>query len=128
MIDFRLAVLLLSVAALPACTPSQSEIVRPTGTQTYPPSQYVEILDSAPAKPYIEIGVIDAPGEPGALRAQVLAQIRSRAQQIGADAVVLQDVSRTAAATPRLNPSTGQYDTAGGQVIPAYKGIAIKYR
>ena len=27
-----------------------------------------------------------------------------------------------------LNPTTGQYDSAGTQVIPAFKGIAIKYR
>ena len=126
--NHRLVMLLLSAIALSACTSSQPEIVRPTGTQTYPPTPYVEVLESTPARPYVEIGVIDAPGEPGALRSQVLAQIRTRAQAIGADAVILQDLSKTMATTPRLNPTTGQYDSAGAQVIPAFKGIAIKYR
>ena len=126
--NHRLAILLLSAIALSACTPSQPEVVRPTGTQTYPPTQYVEMLESAPARSYVEIGVIDAPGEPGALRSQVLAQIRTRAQQIGADAVILKDLSKAMPTTPRLNPTTGQYDSAGTQVIPAFKRIAIKYR
>jgi hypothetical protein len=126
--NVRLAILLLSIVAFQGCTPSQPEIVRPTGGTTYPPTQFVDLLETAPTRSYVEIGTIDAPGEPGALRTQVLAQIRSRAQQIGADAVILQDLSRTAPATPRLNPSTGQYDNTPGQVIPAFKGIAIRYR
>lgn len=125
-VPFAAAVLCAMV--LVACTPSQPQVVRPTGSTVYPPTQYVELLDSAPSRPYVEIGVIDVPGEPGALRAQVLAQVRTSAQQIGADAVILHDTSRQAPSTPRLNPTTGQYDTIGGQLIPSFKGIAIKYK
>ena len=46
----------------------------------------------------------------------------------GADAVILQDVSRPAPAMTRLNPTTGMYENTGGQLVPAFKGIAIKYR
>jgi len=120
--------LLLVLLALSACTPSQLEVVRPAGAQVYPPTQNVDLLYAPPTRPFTEIGVIDAPGEPGALRAQVLAQIRTSAQQIGADAVILKDVSRTSPAMPRLNPTTGQMESTGGQVIPAFKGIAIRYQ
>lgn len=120
--------LVLAAFALVACTPSQPEVVRPAGGAVYAPTQYVEILEKAPSKPYTEIGVIDAPGEPGALRAQVMAQVRTKASQMGADAVILTDLSRPAPVTQRLNPTTGTYETVGGQMIPAFRGIAIKYR
>ncbi|MCC6197671.1 MAG: hypothetical protein IT518_24750 [Burkholderiales bacterium] len=123
-----LAVLLVVVFALGACASTQPDIVRRTGTQEFPPTQFVEVLDSAPTRPYTEIGIVDAPGEPGALRSQVLARIRAQAALIGADAVVLQDVSRAAPAVPRLNPTTGTYDTASAPQIPAFKGIAIRFR
>jgi hypothetical protein len=124
----RLVVLLALAAAVTACTPAQPEFVRATGGTTYPPTQFVDMLDSPPARPYQEIGVIDVPGEPGALRTQVLAQILGKAQQIGANAVILTDVSRTMPASQRLNPTTGQMESTGGQLIPAFKGVAIRYR
>ncbi|MBK9117535.1 MAG: hypothetical protein IPM22_18475 [Betaproteobacteria bacterium] len=114
--------------ALAACAAPQPEVVRATGAPQYPPTQFVELLDRAPDRPYTELGTIDVPGEPGALRAQVLAQIRTHAQQLGADAVILTDQSRMAPASQRLNPTTGTYETIGGQVIPAFRGVAIRFR
>ena len=128
MSTYRFALTLLAACVLAACTASQPELIRPSGATTYPPTQYVEILESPPARPYVKIGDIDMAGEPGALRTQVLAQIRTQAQQIGADAIILQDVSRPAPAMTRLNPTTGMYETTGGQLVPAFKGVAIKYR
>ena len=124
----RIVPLVLLFCALSACAPVQTQIVRPLAGVSYPPSQNVEVLDAPPARPYVQIGDVEATGEPGVVRAQVIAQIRSQAQQIGADAVVLKDVSRTAPAAPRLNPTTGMYETTGGQTIPAFTGIAIKFR
>ena len=86
------------------------------------------MLESPPTRAYTEIGIIEVPGESGANRVQVLAQIRTKAQQIGADAVILQDLSRTVPTGQRLNPTTGLYESTGGQVVPAFKGVAIKYR
>lgn len=124
----RLAQLAVLVSVLAACAPTQLTVERPAGAATYPPTQNVDVLDAPPQRPYTEIGVINAPGEPGALRTQVVAQVREKAAQIGADAVILQDVSRTTPASQRLNPTTGQYESTGGLLVPAYKGIAIKYR
>lgn len=119
---------MLALVLLSACSPPAPVVTRLADSPIFPPTEYVEVLESAPARPYREIGVIDAPPEPGALRTQVVAQILQGARQLGADAVILQDLSRTAPTAPRLNPTTGTYDMTGGDLVPAFKGIAIKYR
>jgi hypothetical protein len=115
-------------AVLSACAPSQPEVVRPAGSPVYPPTQFVDLLEAPPARPFVEIGFIDIPPEPGNLRSQALAQLRTRAQQLGADAVIVQDLSRLAPVVSRLNPTTGMYENTGGQLVPAFKGTAIKYK
>jgi hypothetical protein len=122
------ASLFAALILLSGCTAVQPGVVRPAGAPVYPPTQYVEILEAPPTRPYQQIADIDVTGEQGTLRPQVIAQIREKAQQIGADAVILQDLSRPAPTTTRLNPTTGTYETIGGQLVPAFKGIAIKYR
>ncbi len=117
------ALLVLAACATPPVAPAQAPITSP-----YPPTANVEFLDAAPPRPYVEIGPLDAPGEPGMLRAQVLAQLREKARALGADAVIVHDVSYRAPVTQRLNPTTGFYETVGGQTVPAFKGIAIKFR
>lgn len=125
---FRHVSLVALAYALAGCAANELAVTRPANAPTYAPTQVVEMLDRPPTRPYTEIGVIDAPGEPGALRTQVIAQIRDKAAALGADAVILQDVSRVAPSSQRLNPATGQYESTGGQLVPAYKGTAIKYR
>ena len=128
MIERRRWLALLVATVVTACAAPQPEVTRAPGAPVYPPTLNVDMLDAPPSRPYTEIGVIDAPGEPGALRSQVLAQIRDKARALGADAVILTDQSRRAPAAPQFNPTTGYYETVGGQTIPAYKGLAIKYR
>lgn len=123
-----LAAAVFGVALLVGCASQQPAVQPSASSTTFPPTQYVDLLEAPPTRPFQEIGVIDVPGDPGSARAQVLAQIRARAQQMGADAVILQDRSRAAPTTPRLNPTTGMYETTGGQLIPSFHGIAIKYR
>ncbi len=93
-----------------------------------PTHEFFKPSDLLPYRPYVGLATRSAPDQPGALRAQVLAQIRSKAQQLGADAVILTDQSRPAPSTQRLNPTTGTYETLGGQMVPAFKGVAIKFR
>lgn len=121
-------VALAATLMLAACAAPQPDATRPASATTYAPTANVEILEQPPSRAYVEIGTIDAPGEPGALRAQVLAQIREKGRQLGADAVIVRDVSYRAPATQRLNPTTGFYETVGGHDVPAFKGVAIKFR
>ncbi len=122
------ACFIATALSLVACAAPQPDVARATPSSTYAPTANVQLLEQPPTRPYTEIGTIDEPGEPGALRAQVLAQILEKARQMGADAVIVTDVSRRAPSTQRMNPTTGFYETVGGQVIPAFKGVAIKFR
>jgi len=124
----RLIVIAACAGCIASCAPVQTRSITPVGDEHYSPSNNVEVLDTAPTRAYVKIGDVDATGKPGDVPAQVLAQIRTEAQQMGADAVVLKDVSRTLPSAPRLNPTTGMYETTGGQAVPAYTGIAIRYR
>ena len=124
----RRIALMACLGMLAACATPQTDFVRVPGSPVYPPTSIVDVLEQPPSRAYVEIGTIDVPGEPGALRAQVLAQIRTKAGQIGADAVILKDVSYPGPTTSRLNPTTGQMETIGGQQVPAFRGVAIKYR
>lgn len=117
-----------AVVVLAACTASQPRVVRTPGAPTFAPTQFVDLLEAPPTRAFQEIGTIDVPAEPGSSRTQVMAQIRTQAQMLGADAVILQDLSRQAPVVPRLNPTTGMNENTGGQSIPAFRGIAIKYK
>jgi hypothetical protein len=117
-----------SLALLVACSATAPQVVRPTSTVAYPPTRFLEVLNAAPSRPYEEIGVVDAIGEPGSFNAQLLERIKAQAQAIGADAIVVRDVSRSTGPQSRYDPATGAYLQTNGEVIPAFKGIAIKYR
>jgi hypothetical protein len=128
-INRALVVSMLGMALLvSACAPLQPKVVLREGVPTYPPSRYVELLKIAPKQPYQELAVIEATGTPGMYSVQVQEEVRKQAQQLGADAVILQDLSRVTAPESKLNPSLGSYELIPGEIIPAFRGIAIKYR
>lgn len=119
----------LLVLLLVACAPLAPDVRRAEGTPAFPASSFPpEVLEQAPARPHVQVGVIDAKGVLGQTPSQVIARIRDQAQQIGADAVILQDVSVRAPANSTFNPATGGYAVTQGSAIPAFKGIAIRYQ
>jgi len=125
----RLPIVLACTLVLAACASLPSDITPVSGAPTYAPSVKVpDVLERAPAKAYVQIGTIDAKGVSGMTAEQLRTRIRTQAQNLGADAVVLQDASTRAPAESKFNPATGAYETRPGEVIPAYKGIAIKYQ
>lgn len=116
------------VLLLAACAPLAPDVRRTEGTPVYPASAYLpEVLEQAPARPHVQIGVVDAKGVAGMVSSQVVARIRDQAQQIGADAVILQDVSVRPPAESRFNPATGGFAVTQSDAVPAFKGIAIRY-
>lgn len=119
--------LLVLLAA--ACAPLAPDVIRSEGAPVLPASAYLpEVLEQAPNRPYVKIGVVDAKGVLGMVASQVVTRIREQAQQIGADAVILQDVSVRPPAESTFNPATGGFAVTQGNAIPAFKGIAIKYQ
>ncbi len=124
-----LLALALAVLALAACAPLPTDVRPVAGAPSLGPAGAVpDVLYERPSRPFVEIGVVDAQGVPGMTSAQLLARVREQARQIGADAVIVEDASRRTPPETRYNPATGGFDVTGGQTIPAFKGIAIKYR
>ncbi len=114
---------------LAACAPLAPDVKRIEGSPVFPAAATLpEVLQTAPTRSYVRLGVVDAQGVPGMAEAQVVARIRLEAQQMGADAVILQDVSTRAAVESKFNPATGGFTVTQGEPIPSYKGYAIKYR
>ena len=123
-LTFPLVLLLLA-----ACAPLAPDVRRTEGTPTFPASAFPpEVLEQAPSRPYVQVGVVDARGVLGQTPSQVITRIREQAQQIGADAVILQDVSVRQPAESTFNPATGGFAVTQGSAIPAFKGIAIRYQ
>ncbi len=119
----------LFILLVAACAPLAPDVRRTEGTPVYPPSAYLpEVLEQAPARPHVQIGLVDARGVAGMVPSQVVARIRDQAQQIGADAVILQDVSVRQPAESRFNPATGGFVITQSDAVPAFKGIAIRYQ
>ena len=95
-------------------------VVRNAGVPTYAPTQFVDVLEAPPTRPFLEIATINVPGEPGAARTQVLAQIRTQAALLGADAVIdyhAQDFSSVAKDMDVV------FDTIGGDVQEKSWGV-----
>ncbi len=77
------------VAALAAgCAAVTTHVVTLNPAQSFPPSRNVEILLEKPQRPYTEIALLESRGEIGIPEADLLRDIRAKAEQLGADAVV----------------------------------------
>ncbi len=119
----------LLVLLLVACAPLAPDVRRTEGAPVFPASSFPpEVLAQAPSRPHVQVGVIDAKGVLGQTPSQVISRIREQAQQLGADAVILQDVSVRPPANSTFNPATGGFAVTQSDAIPAFKGIAIRYQ
>lgn len=73
---------------LAGCAPTTS-IVMLDPTKQYAPTKSVEILLKAPQRPYVEIAKLESRGVIGEPEPSVLEDARTRAQEIGADAIIV---------------------------------------
>lgn len=79
------SVVFLSALALSACASVSTQVVPLNPAQTFPPTQFVEILRQKPERPHIEIAVIESRG---GSEAELLNDAREKARALGADAIV----------------------------------------
>lgn len=124
----RIIPIIATLAFLVACSPLQPQVERVKGAPTYPPTQHVEFLNDKPSRPYQALATIDVEGTVGMYREQIIVSIRKEALQLGADAVILEDRSRRTPVESQVNPFTGRTEQVGGEIIPIYRGVAIKYQ
>ncbi|HSQ04384.1 MAG TPA: hypothetical protein VLN59_10135 [Burkholderiales bacterium] len=145
--DALLKVLLCAAALLSGCASVTTQVVSLNPAQTFPPSQNVEILLEKPHRPYTAIGLLESRGEIGASEADLLKDIRVKAQQLGADAVVRLESERLyeppmAIYDPwydpfvyrhyyrpwhAFGPPYGDYRLVGGGYYYVVKALAIKF-
>ena len=82
--SFRLLALLPALF-LGACAAVLTHVVPLNPAQTFPPTQFVEVLLEKPTRAYVEIALIESHGDS---EAQLLNDAREKAAAIGADAII----------------------------------------
>lgn len=111
---------------LGACAAQQQVTVQRETHQTFAPTALVEVLQQLPTQPYARIAVLDAQAPAGTPIAQLLAQLQIKAGALGANAIVVQDLSTKEGGSLQYNPSGGQFTTAPSVVLPHLRVIAIR--
>lgn len=114
------------LAALLGCAAQQDVSVRLETGQQFAPSTIVEVLPALPPGGYVRIAVLDAQGAAGTPLAQLLAQLQSKAQSLGANAMVVENLSQRTQGSVQFNPSGGQFSVTAGSEIPHLRAVAIR--
>lgn len=123
----RRIVLFVLVSLLASCTgsPVALSVQDLAGKGMYPPQPYVDVLSALPSAPYVPVARLVATGASGLEPAQIVAAIEDKARQLGANAVVLSDETRSGGSTLAYNPAGGQYGFSGPSAPPRYGALAI---
>lgn len=90
-----------ALLALTAACAVNTRVVQLNPAQVYPPTQSVEVLLQKPARPYVEIALLESEGTS---EADLLNDAREKAKALGADAIVRQDLQ------PVYHEPTAVYD------------------
>lgn len=125
------ALLIGALLALAGCVTTDGDkgvVVRPLSAEHYAPTQTVDVLSAEPAQPHemlAELALADPTGT--ATSSQLTAQLIAAARQLGADALVVKQVSGPTAAGVAFNPAGGQMqDTKTGAAL-SISAQAIRY-
>lgn len=125
-----LPLLAASVMALGGCATTGTDrglTIQPLSTAHYAATQTVDVLSEAPQVPWEKIARMTLADPTGtATSSQLIAQLAGAAKNLGADALVVEHVSRAANAEVGFNPAGGQMraDTTGVISITA---LAVRY-
>lgn len=119
-----LACLVLAGCATVSTTPAIERLA----TQTYAPTQTVDVLSASPDRPFVKIARLTL-GDPtgSATRAQLIAQLASTAQGLGANAIVVEHVAQSGGAGIGFNPSGGQMQDSSNPAPLTVSALAIRY-
>lgn len=115
---------LLGVAGC-ATQPVSMQVDQVAQTQKFAPQPFVKTLSQPPSSPYVVIANIDASGAQGITEQQVLASVIQKAQNLGANAVIIQNQTSPTVPSMDFNPSGGQYVNMPTPTLPKFHAIAI---
>jgi len=112
-----------------ACASTGSgPVVHRLTQRQYSPTQTVDVLSAAPQRPFKRIARLRANDPTGsATRSQLVAELVNAAQKLGANAIVVQQVSQSSGSELSFAPSGGQMQSSGGGQPLALKALAIRY-
>lgn len=126
---WMLAAVICVGAALAGCaTTSTGPTVKRLTQRQYPPTQTVDVLTTLPQKNYARIAQLQANDPTGsATRSQLIAELVNSAQQLGANAIVIEQIQQSSGSELSFNPSGGQMQSAGGGQPMSVRALAIRY-
>lgn len=111
---------------LSSCATTHDVQVHREITRTFAPTALVEVLQAMPSQPYVRIATLDAQAPAGTPVAQILAQLQAKAAQLGANALVVQDLSTRQGGSLQYNPVGGQFTTTPAEIVPHLRAVAIR--
>lgn len=114
------------LAALGGCAAPQEISVQRETSQTFAPVSLVEVLHALPSSGYVRIATLDVQAPAGTPIAQLLAQLQAKAGALGANAIVVQDLSVRESGALQYSPSGGQFTQSPGELVPRLRATAIK--
>ena len=115
-----------SIALLSACATQQDVHVTLQSTQSFAPTTLVQVLASAPHTRFVRIATLDVNGTAGTPKSQLLAQLQAKAGELGANAIIVRDLSSEQGGSLQYDPSGGAFVTTQKQTIPHLQAIAIR--
>ena len=136
--------MLLAAAVLTACASVTTRVLQLDQSVRYPPTQSVDVLFEPPSRPHVTIAMLEGEGDFGIGELEVLEQLRDRARELGADAIVRTESRQwyqppTPVYDPLYDPffyrrrypafdPYGDYRLVGGGHYYTVKAQAIKYQ
>lgn len=125
-----LAVMAALTLALVACatTGVGAPTIERLTSATYPATQTVDVLDAAPAAGFERIANLAVNDPTGtATRGQLVAQLITAAQSVGANAIIVSAAPRSSSSDLGFNPSGGQIQDVSGTGPMTLTAVAIRY-
>lgn len=127
MVLVRVLIVIAAVCSLVGCAsqPVALQVEHLAGWGTYPPAPFVELLGAPPGQAYTPIARLTATGAAGQDRAQVLSVLQDKAKELGANAMIIKDETRSSSPDLTYNPSGGTYAVSVPVQVPKFVGVAI---
>lgn len=119
----------VAIALAGCATTGATEPVVESLTQThYAPTQTVDVLAAPPAVAFESLARLHLSDPTGtATRSQLVAQLSDAAKALGANAMVVEQVSRAGAPAVGFNPAGGQMQTTDNGGALTITVLAIRY-
>ena len=125
------ALLIGTVIALTGCatTGVAAPTVERLGTTQYAPTTTVDVLGAMPTRAFEQIARLQVSDPTGvATQSQLVAQLSEAAKSLGANALVVDPVSRSTGADVAFNPAGGQIQQSAGATGPiSITAVALRY-